>query len=65
MRKITIEIKTENDAFQDNECGETARILRDLARYIEVEHAQDLENASPVRLFDRNGNRVGSCVVKP
>lgn len=55
---ITINIRTENDAFTDGRGGaEVARILRKLAK--DIEH-QDLTFVL-VNLFDQNGNRVGSC----
>lgn len=63
MRKIKIEIETQNSAFENNECTEIARILLKLAKYIDAEHAQDLARASPITLFDVDGNRVGHVKI--
>lgn len=55
---VTINIRTENDAFQDGRGGaEIARILRKLAK--DIEH-QDTTFVL-INLYDENGNRVGSC----
>lgn len=61
--KFEVHISTENAAFYGGEDADTfepgpqlAVILRDLA--IRVEH-EGLSPERPVRLFDRNGNRVG------
>ena len=54
MEKITLEIRTENAAF-DNEPGiEIARILRQIAGRFEV-----LGDDSSGRIVDINGNKVG------
>lgn len=59
MSSITIKIRTDNAAF-DDDCGnvETARILRNIANRLE-------EGVSYTRnIMDSNGNCVGSVVVK-
>ena len=50
---IRIEIRTENEAFQEGE-PEVTRILRDLADWLEV-HPDETE----IYLRDLNGNLVG------
>ena len=57
---ITIEIKCDNAAFEDNEGREVARILRRLATLCE-EHG--IEAADGNRLMDFNGNHVGGVTI--
>jgi hypothetical protein len=52
--KYTIEIDTSNAAFDDAPMHEVARILRELADYLE-----ETDNATDQPLRDVNGNRVG------
>jgi hypothetical protein len=53
---ITITIKTDNAAFQDNRHAEVARILRDLANRLDRGFTFD-------RVQDVNGNAVGSVTL--
>jgi hypothetical protein len=58
--KFTLSFNTDNDAFYDDENGEIARILRDLADRIDRgDIASQHRNAS-----DRNGNIIGTYVLK-
>jgi len=50
-------IKCTNEAFQDNESYETARILRELAKRIEGHPYFSLGHSQPI--YDANGNKVG------
>ena len=52
MKKLTITINTENDAFEDNLQEEISRILHELADKIE-------SGSCPMTLRDINGNHVG------
>lgn len=55
--KAKIEIRMENEAFDGNEGGETARILRELADKIQ---GQDyFTPMDEYTLRDINGNKVG------
>lgn len=55
MAKFKIEIKMDNDAFQEDPALEVARILRELADNVE-------RNGLGGRyLFDINGNMVGGA----
>lgn len=56
MTKITIEIETENAAFEDNP-GEFDRILRTI---MDSDCIEDLDGKP---LFDGNGNSVGKVNV--
>jgi len=59
MLKITMEIDTENDAFDQCDCtNEVARILRDLAKRLQIQ-PKDVYN-----LQDTNGNHVGYCRIE-
>lgn len=57
--KIKIEIDTSNDAFVDNLEHEVSTILRNLA--------DDVSNLGigevPVKIFDLNGNPVGTFTI--
>ena len=53
--KVTITINMNNDAFQNREHYELARILNELAYRIDREF---IESGHPVK--DLNGNQVGS-----
>jgi len=59
--KIIILISANNDAFQEDASGETARILRELASRIE-RHPHFSEGHDQA-LYDDNGNEVGFCTV--
>jgi len=66
MEKITITIKTGNDAFTDTNGDhapgfEIARILRGLAYVLSTNPA---ERDYPKSLVDYNGNRVGVIVTE-
>jgi hypothetical protein len=52
---ITITIKTDNDAFQDNLCAEVASILESIATELN-DHGGMALNRS---VYDSNGNKVG------
>ena len=54
---LTVEIETNNAAFEDNCPQETARILRDLADRIENGLGSGQDSGA---LLDINGNRVGN-----
>lgn len=57
MREIKIVIKTTNDAFKNFPENEVARILNDLANYLE-------RGYEPICLLDINGNKVGKVDYK-
>lgn len=54
---FTLNIDTDNDAFRDDS-GELARILRELADYIEIYTA-----TATGRARDINGNTVGTWSI--
>jgi len=57
MATVAITIDTGNAAFEHHPGGEIARILREIARQFD-------DNETVIRkLFDLNGNAVGSCTV--
>lgn len=58
--KITIEIETDNAAFEENAGCEVKRILQTLIKRIEDWPGQ---NAFEIGLRDINGNKVGSAVA--
>ncbi len=58
-RGITITIRTDNAAFEDDAAGEVARILRDLAQVFEQRRDGF---PLPRGLYDLNGNTVGKAV---
>lgn len=60
MGKITIELTTDNSAFEENP-GEVSRILRLIADRAD-EGAWETMTAMP--LSDGNGNRVGNITVE-
>jgi len=51
---ITINIHTDNSAFDDNPVGELARIFDYIATHVQE------RNFLPKRLFDINGNYCGT-----
>jgi len=55
---LNIKFDTANDAFCDDETGETVRILREIAKKIE----QGRENGS---VMDLNGNKIGTWAYCP
>lgn len=57
MKKIIIEIKTTNDAFEGYMEQELSRILYNLTERIE-------EGRRPKKLMDINGNTVGKVEYK-
>lgn len=61
--KISIEFETENAAFEDDLHGESASLLRDLARKIQAQ-AVPFEAGINIPLRDSNGNRVGFCRIQ-
>lgn len=58
--KFTLSFSTDNDAFYNDEDGEIARILRDLADRVE---GGDIA-AQHRNVRDINGNVVGTYVLK-
>lgn len=56
-----IKISMDNDAFVDNQTGETARILRNLADRIDGHPHFSAGHDQALR--DINGNEVGFCGV--
>lgn len=58
--EIQIKIKMENEAFENIEGAEAARILRELANKIEEQTAVEMVGG---RLSDVNGNKVGTWDV--
>ena len=58
MKAYKIEIETDNAAFEDDQAGEVARILRDLADRIESLGAVPTDSL----IRDINGNQVGAAV---
>ena len=60
MQAITLEIRTENAAFEDgNYSTEIARILRMAANRIENTYHEN--DGISFHLVDSNGNKVGWC----
>lgn len=53
---ITITIKTDNSAFEEDRAGEVARILARLAHHIDPAY---VGKCAPAHLYDSNGNKVG------
>ena len=60
IMKLSINIRTENAAFEDNAGQECARILRELADSLDGFASLDEFDA---KLMDLNGNTVGSALV--
>ena len=58
--KFTLSFSTDNDAFYDDENGEIARILRDLADRIDRGDIAFLHR----NILDGNGNIIGTYVLK-
>jgi len=56
---ITITIKTDNDAFQDNLCAEVAYILESMATNLLEEGDMALNRS----VYDSNGNKVGAITM--
>jgi hypothetical protein len=53
---LTVNVRTDNDAFEQDRIGELARILRELASRIErMEATGKFQN-----ILDMNGNVVGT-----
>jgi hypothetical protein len=59
---LSLNIETDNDAFQGNEAEEVARILENLAARLRSEGALPSGFWS---LLDLNGNRVGLFALVP
>ena len=59
MKKLTIEINTENAAFDPDPGNELSRILCKLSVNID-----SLAVGSPLRLFDIDGHAVGIATVE-
>lgn len=57
MKKITIVIECENDAFFEDPEAEAARILEEIARKIKTA-------GFPITVRDYNGNVVGTVEVQ-
>lgn len=58
-KRITIQIETDNAAFDDCEHGEISRILRTLCRDL-----SDDMRAGQNGLYDLNGNTCGQVVIE-
>jgi hypothetical protein len=58
MEKVTIEINTENDDFQQNPEREVVNVLLKLVQKINKEN-----NVTNCNLYDSNGNKVGEVLV--
>lgn len=56
---ITIQIRTDNAAFEDTGGSEVARILRELAEQYDSDGLHIF-----VKLYDINGNAVGTVNVR-
>ena len=63
--KLTIEIDTSNAAFDDHETGETARILRNIARTLTESGPHIFAHSEPRALFEINGNTCGRVTIEP
>ena len=64
-RRFEVNINLDNAAFADGAReSELARILRDLAGFIENDYQLDDDIGVPWMLFDINGNTVGSAIVR-
>ena len=57
---IVIKIKTDNAAFEERD-AEIARIVREVARWIDSE---GIDDGAEARCRDLNGNTVGSVTVR-
>jgi len=58
--KLTLTIQMDNDAFRDR--GEAARILRELATYLETNvQGGSMDDGQGLR--DSNGNTVGEWMI--
>ena len=57
---LTITIKMENSAFEDNQGGEAARILTKLAD--RIKDYSFVSEFFKCGLFDLNGNKVGDAL---
>lgn len=63
MASFNVQIRTNNDAFRHGDLGtEVARILRKLADRVDGLQST-LEPVDGAKLFDINGNSVGSVKV--
>ncbi len=61
MKKVKIEIETENAAFDDLEGRmETTNILYRLAERIDADEFRDGKH----KIYDNNGNAVGKITIK-
>jgi hypothetical protein len=60
--KLVIEMAMDNEAFEPSWADETARILRNLADYIEG-YPGDFRFHEGYGLSDVNGNRVGRAIL--
>lgn len=58
--KITIEIECDNAAFEPHPQTEMSRILKDLAKLIQI---KSLSGIDGLKLRDYNGNTVGTVAV--
>jgi len=64
-RQFEVNINLDNAAFADGTReSELARILRDLAGFIENDYQLDDDIGVSWMLFDVNGNVVGSAIVR-
>lgn len=62
MKRLKLNIKLENAAFDEDRYTEIARILRQTATDIEsIGH--NVERSDGLFLVDINGNRVGKCTI--
>jgi len=61
--RLSVTIVTGNAAFENMEGYECARILRELAD--RLMQSDDLSTVEEHRLYDLNGNKVGTVKVEP
>ena len=61
--KLTIQIQSDNEAFQPRPEPELARILENLAELLQNAPGNEQAPAVEYTLWDLNGNRVGTAVL--
>lgn len=62
MEKLTLTMKLENAAFEDDPAGEIARILEKAASDL-IEDGEIVHHGGRLTLRDVNGNTVGKLVI--
>lgn len=63
--KFTVQMTTDNEAFDGNMAPETARILREIAGRIERDGVDEEQGGTFTTIHDANGNDVGRWAFTP